>query len=139
MFVQTVNEATTLGWGTRVKGFIGCFVVGVGCTILVRFGIFAVLAMLCCTCCVGHHKEETRTIDVALRVLLALRNVGTDMTFNTSCSLGRKPEILVCVCVLQGVGVLFLPRIGLTLFIVFYTFGNICALSRSAGQLSHYT
>ncbi|TNM87582.1 hypothetical protein fugu_005803 [Takifugu bimaculatus] len=32
--LETVNEATTLGWGTRVKGFIGCFVVGVGCTIL---------------------------------------------------------------------------------------------------------
>lgn len=26
---------------------------------------------------------------------------------------------------------LFLPRIGLTLFIVFYTLGNICALARS--------
>uniref|UniRef100_H3CP34 Vesicle transport protein n=1 Tax=Tetraodon nigroviridis TaxID=99883 RepID=H3CP34_TETNG len=58
--LETVNEATTLGWG-RVKGFIACFVVGVGCTIL-------------------------------------------------------------------GVGVLFLPRIGLTLFIVLYTFGNVCAL-----------
>ncbi|RVE74063.1 hypothetical protein OJAV_G00037770 [Oryzias javanicus] len=27
-----------------------------------------------------------------------------------------------------GVCVLFLPKIGITLFIVFYTFGNICAL-----------
>lgn len=33
--------------------------------------------------------------------------------------------------VLQGVCMLFLPRIGLILFIVFYTFGNICALCRS--------
>ncbi|XP_077390335.1 SFT2 domain containing 2a isoform X2 [Festucalex cinctus] len=30
--------------------------------------------------------------------------------------------------VLEGVCLLFLPRIGLILFIVFYTFGNICAL-----------
>lgn len=37
----------------------------------------------------------------------------------------------VLVSVLQGVCMLFLPRIGLTLFIVFYTFGNICALCRS--------
>uniref|UniRef100_A0A3B5LT93 Vesicle transport protein n=1 Tax=Xiphophorus couchianus TaxID=32473 RepID=A0A3B5LT93_9TELE len=59
--LQSVNEASTLGWGTRIKGFIACFVVGAACTVL-------------------------------------------------------------------GVCMLFLPRIGLTLFIVFYTFGNICAL-----------
>lgn len=35
LFTQTVNEASTLGWGTRVKGFIACFVVGAACTILV--------------------------------------------------------------------------------------------------------
>uniref|UniRef100_A0A3P8TMU1 Vesicle transport protein n=1 Tax=Amphiprion percula TaxID=161767 RepID=A0A3P8TMU1_AMPPE len=61
--LETVNEASTLGWGTRLKGFVACFVVGIA-----------------------------------------------------------------FMCVLQGVCVLFIPRIGLTLFIVFYTFGNICAL-----------
>ncbi|XP_047192769.1 SFT2 domain containing 2a isoform X2 [Scophthalmus maximus] len=30
--------------------------------------------------------------------------------------------------ILEGVCFLFLPRIGLTLFIIFYTFGNLCAL-----------
>ncbi|KAG7228737.1 hypothetical protein INR49_008515, partial [Caranx melampygus] len=59
--LETMNEASTLGWATRVKGFIACFVVGAACTVL-------------------------------------------------------------------GVCMLFLPKIGLTLFIVFYTFGNICAL-----------
>ncbi|XP_077463567.1 SFT2 domain containing 2a [Stigmatopora argus] len=59
--LETVNEASTLGWGTRVKGFIACFVVG---------GVSSIL----------------------------------------------------------GVCLLFLPRIGLILFIVFYTFGNICTL-----------
>uniref|UniRef100_A0A3P9PX08 Vesicle transport protein n=1 Tax=Poecilia reticulata TaxID=8081 RepID=A0A3P9PX08_POERE len=59
--LQTVDEASTLGWGTRIKGFIACFVVGASCTVL-------------------------------------------------------------------GVCMLFLPKVGLTLFIVFYTFGNICAL-----------
>ncbi|XP_032382702.1 SFT2 domain containing 2a [Etheostoma spectabile] len=59
--LETVNEASTLGWGTRVKGFVACFVVGAGFTVL-------------------------------------------------------------------GVGMLWLPRIGLTIFIVFYTLGNICAL-----------
>ncbi|KAF1386189.1 SFT2 domain containing 2a [Sander lucioperca] len=59
--LETVNEASTLGWGTRVKGFIACFVVGAGFTVL-------------------------------------------------------------------GVGMLWIPRIGLTIFIVFYTLGNICAL-----------
>uniref|UniRef100_A0A3Q1ETZ9 Vesicle transport protein n=1 Tax=Acanthochromis polyacanthus TaxID=80966 RepID=A0A3Q1ETZ9_9TELE len=59
--LETVNDASTLGWGTRLKGFVACFVVGAACTVL-------------------------------------------------------------------GVCVLFIPRIGLTLFIVFYTFGNICAL-----------
>lgn len=33
--VQAANEASTLGWGTRVKGFIICFVIGVTCSILV--------------------------------------------------------------------------------------------------------
>uniref|UniRef100_A0A3P9D037 Vesicle transport protein n=1 Tax=Maylandia zebra TaxID=106582 RepID=A0A3P9D037_9CICH len=60
--IQQMNQASTLGWGTRIKGFIACFVVGAACTVL------------------------------------------------------------------QGVCVLFLPKIGITLFIVFYTFGNICAL-----------
>uniref|UniRef100_A0A3B4G569 Vesicle transport protein n=1 Tax=Pundamilia nyererei TaxID=303518 RepID=A0A3B4G569_9CICH len=59
--IQQMNQASTLGWGTRIKGFIACFVVGAACTVL-------------------------------------------------------------------GVCVLFLPKIGITLFIVFYTFGNICAL-----------
>ncbi|XP_028300625.1 SFT2 domain containing 2a [Gouania willdenowi] len=59
--IQTVEEASSLSWATRIKGFIVCFVIGAGCTIL-------------------------------------------------------------------GVCMLFLPRIGLTLFIVLYTFGNICSL-----------
>ncbi|XP_068615499.1 vesicle transport protein SFT2B-like isoform X2 [Brachionichthys hirsutus] len=59
--IETVNEASSLSWATRVRGFIACFVIGGSCTIL-------------------------------------------------------------------GVCMLFIPRIGLTLFIVFYTFGNICAL-----------
>ncbi|XP_012683696.1 SFT2 domain containing 2a [Clupea harengus] len=59
--IETANEASSLGWGTRVKGFIACMVIGVGCTIL-------------------------------------------------------------------GVGCLFIPKIGLLLFIVFYTFGNVCSL-----------
>ncbi|XP_034439179.1 SFT2 domain containing 2a [Hippoglossus hippoglossus] len=59
--IETVNEASTWSWTTRVKGFVACFVVGAACTVV-------------------------------------------------------------------GVCLLFLPRIGLTLFIVFYSFGNICAL-----------
>ncbi|KAM8875389.1 SFT2 domain containing 2a isoform 1-T1 [Spinachia spinachia] len=59
--LQAVNEASTLGWGTRVKGFVACFVVGAACAVL-------------------------------------------------------------------GVCLLFLPRIGITLFIVFYTFGNLCTI-----------
>ncbi|KAL1023426.1 hypothetical protein UPYG_G00040670 [Umbra pygmaea] len=59
--LQAANEASTLGWGTRVKGFVGCFVIGV---------VFSVL----------------------------------------------------------GACVLFIPKIGILLFIIFYTFGNICSL-----------
>ncbi|XP_051561924.1 SFT2 domain containing 2a isoform X2 [Myxocyprinus asiaticus] len=59
--LQAANEASTLGWGTRVKGFIACMVIGVVCTIL-------------------------------------------------------------------GVCCLFIPKIGVILFIVFYTFGNVCSL-----------
>ncbi|KAJ8255519.1 hypothetical protein COCON_G00193830 [Conger conger] len=33
------------------------------------------------------------------------------------------------VCAVLGVCLLFLPKIGLILFIVFYTFGNICTLA----------
>uniref|UniRef100_A0A673KGL6 Vesicle transport protein n=1 Tax=Sinocyclocheilus rhinocerous TaxID=307959 RepID=A0A673KGL6_9TELE len=59
--LQAANEASTLGWGTRVKGFLVCMVIGVVCTIL-------------------------------------------------------------------GVCCLFIPKVGLILFIVFYTFGNVCSL-----------
>ncbi|KAK1169703.1 SFT2 domain containing 2a [Acipenser oxyrinchus oxyrinchus] len=31
---EAVSDATTLGWGTRVKGFIACFAIGVLCSIL---------------------------------------------------------------------------------------------------------
>lgn len=33
--VQRANQASTLSWGTRVKGFLICFVLGVVCSILV--------------------------------------------------------------------------------------------------------
>ncbi|XP_056109987.1 SFT2 domain containing 2a [Rhinichthys klamathensis goyatoka] len=59
--LQAANEASTLGWGPRLKGFLACMVIGVVCTIL-------------------------------------------------------------------GVCCLFIPKIGLILFIVFYTLGNICSL-----------
>ncbi|XP_012696102.1 SFT2 domain containing 2b [Clupea harengus] len=32
--LQAVNEASTLNWGTRVKGFAICFVLGVLCSVL---------------------------------------------------------------------------------------------------------
>ncbi|KAI4877434.1 hypothetical protein NFI96_032677, partial [Prochilodus magdalenae] len=60
--LEAANEASTLGWGTRVKGFIICLVIGLGCSVL-------------------------------------------------------------------GVCCLFIPKIGLIFFIVFYTFGNICSLA----------
>ncbi|XP_062853131.1 SFT2 domain containing 2a [Trichomycterus rosablanca] len=60
--LQAVDEASTLGWGTRVKGFVACLVIGVLCSVL-------------------------------------------------------------------GVCCLFFPRLGVLLFIVFYTFGNICSLA----------
>lgn len=59
--LEAVNEASTLSWAARLRGFAICFVIG-------------------------------------------------------------------GVCAILGVCVLFLPKIGLILFIVFYTFGNICAL-----------
>ncbi|KAL4656873.1 vesicle transport protein SFT2B-like isoform X2 [Arapaima gigas] len=60
--LQTVNEASTLGWGTRVKGFIICFVIGVISSVL-------------------------------------------------------------------GTCLLWLPRIGIVLFAVLYTFGNVASLA----------
>lgn len=33
--VQRANQASTLSWGTRVKGFLICFILGVVCSILV--------------------------------------------------------------------------------------------------------
>ncbi|KAK1798863.1 hypothetical protein P4O66_007147, partial [Electrophorus voltai] len=58
---QAASDATTLGWGTRVKGFVASFVLGV-------------------------------------------------------------------VCSLLGACLLWVPNVGLTLFVVFYTFGNVASL-----------
>ncbi|XP_063746787.1 vesicle transport protein SFT2B-like isoform X2 [Eleginops maclovinus] len=41
---------------------------------------------------------------------------------------GVSVKLLFVLCQMQGVCVLFIPKIGITLFIVFYTFGNICTL-----------
>ncbi|XP_060776127.1 SFT2 domain containing 2a isoform X2 [Neoarius graeffei] len=60
--IQTVNEASTLSWTTRVRGFGVCMGIGI---------LFSVLGVCC----------------------------------------------------------LFIPRIGIILFIVLYTFGNICSLA----------
>lgn len=70
--LQTVNEASTLSWGTRVKGFIGCFVVGAVCTILVGFS-YNFQETICCCFSLGN-KEWTGSDDVALLVRLDLRN-----------------------------------------------------------------
>ncbi|XP_036401376.1 vesicle transport protein SFT2B-like [Megalops cyprinoides] len=59
--LQAANEASSLGWGKRVKGFVACFVIGVVCSVL-------------------------------------------------------------------GVCMLWIPRIGLALFAVFYTLGNFASL-----------
>ncbi|XP_076871800.1 SFT2 domain containing 2b [Brachyhypopomus gauderio] len=59
--LQAAGDATTLGWGARVKGFIGCFVAGVLCSLL-------------------------------------------------------------------GTCLLWVPNVGLILFVVFYTFGNVASL-----------
>ncbi|TDG95913.1 hypothetical protein EPR50_G00243860 [Perca flavescens] len=32
--LERANQASTLAWGTRVKGFVACFVLGVVCSIL---------------------------------------------------------------------------------------------------------
>ncbi|KAM6945730.1 SFT2 domain containing 2b [Aplochiton taeniatus] len=32
--LQAANQASTLAWGTRIKGFIACFVLGVLCSVL---------------------------------------------------------------------------------------------------------
>ncbi|MGH0144587.1 UNVERIFIED_CONTAM: hypothetical protein FKN15_036228 [Acipenser sinensis] len=42
VFVE-VSDATSLGWGTRVKGFIACFAIGVLCSILWKNKGLAVL------------------------------------------------------------------------------------------------
>ncbi|KAG7457385.1 vesicle transport protein SFT2B-like [Solea senegalensis] len=60
---------------------------------------------LCVCVCAGHYDQQRAP--------------------EACCVNGEKSAISDC---LVGVCVLFLPRIGLTLFIVFYTFGNVCAL-----------
>lgn len=141
VFTQNVNEASTLGWGTRVKGFIACFVVGAACTILVSrhvcihfcndqrgraqgglmwsYWFFLPRGML-----YGDVNSSGNFHQVALKCHL---QSGEDASWTK----GLNSLNDACFDVLQGVCVLFLPRIGLTLFIVFYTFGNICALCRS--------
>ncbi|XP_031172925.1 vesicle transport protein SFT2B-like isoform X1 [Sander lucioperca] len=60
--LERANQASTLAWGTRMKGFVACFVLGVVCSIL-------------------------------------------------------------------GTCLLWIPRVGLAVFAVLYSVGNICALA----------
>uniref|UniRef100_A0A8C6TT99 Vesicle transport protein n=1 Tax=Neogobius melanostomus TaxID=47308 RepID=A0A8C6TT99_9GOBI len=69
--------------------------------------------------------EEARRED---RTVLETVNEASSLSWTT-----RLRAFVVCFiigvgCTILGVGCLFLPHIGITLFIVFYTFGNICAL-----------
>lgn len=43
---QAANQASTLGWGTRMKGFIACFVLGVLCSILVSRHLSPIISAL---------------------------------------------------------------------------------------------
>ncbi|CAG9773739.1 unnamed protein product [Ceutorhynchus assimilis] len=38
--MSQLNDASTLSWSTRIKGFIGCFIVGILLTILGSFALF---------------------------------------------------------------------------------------------------
>ncbi|KAF3823450.1 hypothetical protein GH733_010886 [Mirounga leonina] len=73
-----VVEASSLSWGTRIKGFIACFAAGIVCSLLTLVG-----GVLCA---------------------------------NALCF------------IFQGTLLLWVPRKGLYLFAVFYTFGNIASI-----------
>lgn len=43
-----VVEASSLSWGTRIKGFIACFAIGILCSLLVRFSSTYCLFLILC-------------------------------------------------------------------------------------------
>lgn len=43
-----IVEASTLSWGTRIKGFIACFAIGILCSLLVRFPSIHCLFLILC-------------------------------------------------------------------------------------------
>ncbi|KAM9383899.1 uncharacterized protein KZ484_005834 isoform 2-T2 [Pholidichthys leucotaenia] len=115
--LQTVNEASSLGWGTHPKGFVACFVVGAACTVLVVCLLFLPT--------------------VGLTLFIVFYTFGNICALESTMFLMAPLKQLKKMCdktralattIMLGVCVLFLPTVGLTLFIVFYTLGNICAL-----------
>lgn len=69
MSLQTVNEASTWSWTTRIKGFVACFVVGGVCTLLVRMADLGKANVVLALCPSQQGRDH-----VARQVLLALRN-----------------------------------------------------------------
>lgn len=112
-----VAEAASLSWGTRIKGFIACFATGVLCSLLVRPPSSPARSFLHRSAGVRGERAEGAGGD-GPRGLPARGRGGGLPAMRRPCS------------VFQGTLLLWVPRKGLYLFVVFYTLGNIASIGR---------
>ncbi|XP_033472090.1 vesicle transport protein SFT2B-like isoform X2 [Epinephelus lanceolatus] len=102
--IERANEASTLAWGTRVKGFIVCFVLGVFCSILgscllwvpvVGLAVFAVLYSVGNICALA----STLFLIGPCRQLKTM--CAKERAFATAIMLWKNNGLALLFCVLQ--------------------------------------
>ncbi|GAA6100802.1 hypothetical protein Q7C36_005407 [Tachysurus vachellii] len=114
--LQGADEAITLGWGTRVKAFIACFVLGVACSILgscllwvprkgiILFAVFYtfgnIASLLSTTFLMGPLKQLKKMFDKTRALATAVMITCLVLTL-CSAFWWKIPGLVVLFCILQ--------------------------------------
>ncbi|KAG7326917.1 hypothetical protein KOW79_010318 [Hemibagrus wyckioides] len=114
--LQGAEDVTTLGWGTRVKAFIACFVLGVACSVLgscllwvpkrgiILFAVFYTLgniaSLLSTTFLMGPLKQLKRMCDKTRALATAIMIICLVLTL-CSAFWWKNTGLALLFCILQ--------------------------------------
>jgi len=115
-FVAQVVDSSTLSWGTRVKGFAACFIIGILLSVLgsiclffgpkglISFSIFYTLGnvvALCSTCFLMGPINQCKKMFSSTRVVATVLMVICLVLTMLSAFLWKKSGLALIFCVLQ--------------------------------------